>query len=149
MNISNKVKNFAKNDLFNQQSDWKDRFSDHDLDLNIENPFKKDDDSLKSHVLVGLITFVVSFGLGVLTGSLISKRAKDPDDILEEIKAIFKEEGPIEGSWIEMTKVPWKKYAYDTDVFYGGISRMEDEELVQYEFIVDAYTGSLMDIYRV
>lgn len=151
MNISKKVKDIANSDLFNQTSNWKDKILDHDFDFDfdVKNPFKKEEESIDSHIVVGLVTFVVSFGLGLLAGNLLSQRAKDPDEILEQVKDTFKEEGAIEGSWIEMTKVPWKKYAYDTDVYYGGISRYEDDELVQYEFIADAYTGSLMDIYRV
>lgn len=71
------------------------------------------------------------------------------DRILDHVKNQFKEDGPIEGSWIEMTKVPWKKYAYDTDVYYGGVSRFEEGRIVQYEFIADAYTGTIMDIYKI
>ena len=77
------------------------------------------------------------------------KQAIHADSILEDIKSQFREEGPIDGSWIELTKVPWKKFAYTTDVYYGGISRLEENILVQYEFIADAYTGSLIDLYRV
>ena len=71
------------------------------------------------------------------------------DRILNNVKDQFKEDSPIEGSWIEMTKVPWKKYSYDTKVYYGGISRMENGKVAQYEFVADAYTGALMDIYEV
>lgn len=150
--IRKRVKNWADGDLFDQSSDWKDKLLDHDFDLDfdVKNPFKKEEDkTVQTSVVVGIITFIFSFGLGLLAGHWINERAKDPDEILEAIKDAFKEEGEIEGSWIEMTKVPWKKYAYDTDVYYGGISRLEDGQLVQYEFIVDAYTGSLMDIYQV
>ena len=48
-----------------------------------------------------------------------------------------------------MTKVPWEKYNYQTKVYYGGISRFEEGKITQYEFIADAYTGSVMDIYKV
>jgi predicted small secreted protein len=34
------------------------------------------------------------------------------------------------------------------DVYYGGISRKEDGVLVQYEFIADAYTGTILDLYK-
>ncbi len=42
-----------------------------------------------------------------------------------------------------------EKYAYKTKVYYGGISRFEKGQITQYEFIADAYTGSVMDIYKV
>lgn len=93
---------------------------------------------------------VISFVLGMLTFAFFKqKKSLKADDILKSIKKEFLKEGPIDGSWIELSKVPWKKFAYETDVYYGGISRYEESKLVQYEFIVDAYTGSLIDLYRV
>ena len=96
------------------------------------------------------ISVVLSFVLGLFTFSFYSKKkTKSADTILKSVKKEFLKEGPIDGSWIELTKVPWKKFAYETDVYYGGISRYEENKLVQYEFIVNAYTGSMIDIYRV
>ena len=63
-------------------------------------------------------------------------------------KRAFLKEAPIEGSWIEMKKSPLQKFALRTDVYYGGITRYEDGQLVQYEFLADANTGSILDIYR-
>lgn len=101
-------------------------------------------------VFFGIIGFIFSVLLGLLIQSQRSKRkTMHADDILENVKNQFRTEGPLDGSWIELTKVPWKKFAYETDVYYGGISRFEESNLVQYEFIADAYSGSLIDIYRV
>lgn len=96
----------------------------------------------------------IAFGFGLVAGWFSKEytNKKYPlhgDNILKNMKQVFLEEGPIEGSWIELTKVPLRKFAYQTDVYYGGISRLEQGELVQYEFIADAYTGSIMDVYRV
>lgn len=99
---------------------------------------------------LSVIGAVLAFLLGFLTFFLVDRNTPvHADKILDKIKEEFKDEGPIEGSWIEMTKVPWKKYSYETSVYYGGISRIEDNEIVQYEFVADAYTGALMDIYKV
>ncbi|MFO8069039.1 MAG: hypothetical protein R6U02_03500 [Alkalibacterium sp.] len=96
------------------------------------------------------IVLVLSFFLGVLSFKQYSeKKALKADDILKDVKKEFLKEGTLDGSWIELTKVPWKKFAHKTDVYYGGISRYEDYKLVQYEFIADAYTGTIIDIYRV
>lgn len=98
----------------------------------------------------GVLGFIFSLLLGLLVHSQVAKRKTlKADDILERVKSQFRQEGPIDGSWVELTKVPWKKFAYETDVYYGGISRIEENDLVQYEFIADAHTGSLIDIYRV
>lgn len=95
----------------------------------------------------------VLFGAGVVSGYVLNSymRKNKPlngDTILKRVKKAFLEEGPIEGSWIELTKVPMQKFALKTKVYYGGISRMEENQLVQYEFIADAYSGAVLDIYR-
>lgn len=97
-------------------------------------------------------------GAGILFAGLVSgwfarkyikeKRPIHADDILDDVKERFLAEGPIDGSWIELTKTPVQKVAIETDVYYGGISRYEEDELVSYEFIADAYTGSVLDIYK-
>lgn len=94
------------------------------------------------------------FGAGIACGYFLSRyiqknKAINGDHILTDVKKLFLKEGPIEGSWIELKKVPLQKFALKTDVYYGGVSRMEEDQLVQYEFIADAYSGSILDIYRI
>lgn len=99
---------------------------------------------------IAITGVVISFILGALSFFLVDKKTPvSADRILNNVKEQFKEDGPIEGSWIEMTKVPWKKYSYDAKVYYGGISRYEEGQIAQYEFVADAYTGALMDIYKI
>ena len=99
---------------------------------------------------LAIVALVASFLIGAVAFFFVEKKVTvSADRILDNVKKKFKEDGPIEGSWIEMTKVPWKKYAYNTKVYYGGISRFEKGQITQYEFIADAYTGSVMDIYKV
>ena len=55
------------------------------------------------------ISSVVSFLLGLFAFFLMEQKVPmNADKILNRVKDQFKEDGPIEGSWIEMTKVPWK-----------------------------------------
>lgn len=99
---------------------------------------------------LGLGLLAAGFIGGWLTRKAIAEeQALDPDHILDYVKKQFLKEGPIEGSWIEMTQSPSKKVAIETDVYYGGISRYEEDQLVQYEFIADAYTGSILDVYKI
>lgn len=106
---------------------------------------------VEDYEFVGIILgTIAAFGLGFALHAILSeKKLINPNKVLEEVKNVFKEDGPIEGSWIEMTPVPWDRYSYHTDVYYGGITRVEDGERVQYEFIVDAHKGTLMNLYRV
>lgn len=78
----------------------------------------------------------------------IKNKTLSADDILEKVKTDFLKEGPIEGSWIHFKKEPLQTFAIKSKVYTGGISRIEDGELAQYEFVADAYTGSIVNIYR-
>ncbi len=95
----------------------------------------------------------LGLGVGVLGGLAsafwyLNQKAMNADEVLSKIKEAFLKEGPIEGSWIQFEKKPLQKFAIKSKTYTGGITRKEDEELVQYEFIADAYTGTVLDIYR-
>lgn len=110
-----------------------------------------DELSNKQKTIAGsIVGFIIAFGLGMIAENQLAKRRTlSPDAILSQVKQEFKAEGPIEGSWIEMKHVPWKNFAHETAVYFGGITRCERGEFVPYEFIADAYTGSLIDVYRI
>ena len=97
-------------------------------------------------------------GIGLLTGAAVgaiitkwyqNHKVLSADDILEQVKSDFLQDGPIEGSWIHFKKEPLTKFAIKTEVYTGGISRIEEGELVQYEFMADAHTGSIIDIHKI
>lgn len=99
------------------------------------------------------ITLAVGASLGVLAGVLatkwlIKRQKMKPEVVLEQVKSAFLAEGPIEGAWIEFTKTPLQKFAIKTQTYTGGITRLEDGDYAQYEFVADAQTGTVMDIYR-
>lgn len=97
----------------------------------------------------------IGIGIGLLSGIastlLINqyKKKLSADDILKRIKKAFLKEGPIEGSWINFEKQPVRKFAIQTEGYNGGITRLEDNHLVTYEFWADAKTGSVLDIQRI
>lgn len=106
---------------------------------------KRNDGLIVASIGVGL------FAIGALTGYLtkqylVEKKTVDADLVLNNVKDDFKDTGDIEGAWIELNPVEHEIYPHKTDAFKGGISRVEDDKLVQYEFIADAYTGTVMDI---
>ncbi|MEY8445650.1 PepSY domain-containing protein [Enterococcus ratti] len=95
----------------------------------------------------------VGIGLGLLSGitSMIwyqRKKTLSADHVLEQIKTSFLKEGSIEGSWISFEKEPTRKFAIHSKAYRGGISRVEDGEVVYYEFLADAYTGTVLEITR-
>lgn len=105
--------------------------------------------STKEQICAGIL-FASGIAVGASITALIYENQKrvDGDEILGTVKKMFLEDGPIEGSWIELHPVPLTRFSSETEVYYGGISRKEEDELVQYEFIADSYTGTVLDIYK-
>lgn len=95
-----------------------------------------------------ILSFILSI-LGIFL--IVQNKALHPDRILNDIKTKFRTEGPIEGSWIEMNKVPWSEptATESREVYYGGLSRFENGQKVHYEFVADAYTGDLIKLYEI
>lgn len=95
---------------------------------------------------------VIGFITGVAATFLIKEvyDRKAPyhsaDAVLKHVKSAFKEEGPIDGSWIYMKTEPYRQHAITTDVYRGGITRHRQDELEQFEFVADAYTGTILEV---
>lgn len=95
----------------------------------------------------------IGAGIGLATGIATTiwvknRNALKADDILDKVKTAFLEEGSIEGSWINFEKQPIRKFAVHSDAYSGGITRMEDNQLVMYEFLADTKTGTVLEIQR-
>ncbi|GAA5416389.1 hypothetical protein Pryu01_01423 [Paraliobacillus ryukyuensis] len=89
-------------------------------------------------------------GVGVLIGYTIrdqmSQQFVKPENALKLAKEAFKQEGPVSGSWIYMKPEEVSKNNLTYMVYRGGITRTIDELNKQYEFYVDAHTGSIIDV---
>ncbi|MFD2446444.1 PepSY domain-containing protein [Bacillus sp. CGMCC 1.16607] len=99
-----------------------------------------------------------SFLLGVAVGAvscyatnkyLMEQSYISAEKVLENAKKQFKENGPINGSWIHMKVEPFEKNLLSYQVYKGGISRKTNDGGEQYEFIADAKTGTLLEIYSI
>ncbi|MDT2737513.1 hypothetical protein P7H00_10265 [Enterococcus pseudoavium] len=92
----------------------------------------------------------IGLAAGIAANHYYRKQQKmSPDKVLNQIKAAFLKEGPIEGSWISFETEHMQKFAITMDVLSGGITRTEDDHLVAYEFKADAKTGAVLSIERV
>ncbi|MDN4606982.1 hypothetical protein [Sporosarcina highlanderae] len=99
---------------------------------------------------------VKDFLSGVLTGvaaGLIVNQAfeklnpKTPAErVLSDVKEAFKKEGPIDGSWIVMKPEPFTNNVLSMEVYRGGISRIRNGELEQFEFAANAETGTVVEL---
>lgn len=76
---------------------------------------------------------------------LLEQRIK-PENALKLAKEAFKQHGPVSGSWIYMKPEEITKNHLSYTVYRGGITRTIDDTNRQYEFYVDANTGSIIDV---
>ncbi|WP_301109161.1 hypothetical protein [Sporosarcina sp.] len=97
--------------------------------------------------LAGVLTGVAA---GVVVNEAFNKINEEvpADNVLKKVKDAFKEEGPIDGSWIVMKPEPYTNHVISMDVYRGGVSRMKDGKLEQYEFAADAKTGTVVELVR-
>ncbi len=89
------------------------------------------------------VTLGASGIAGFIAGKLSANR------ILKLVKNDFASEGSLTGSWINDKAVPFQRFAVKTQAYEGGVSRLEDGDEVDYEFVADAYTGSLLELKRI
>ncbi|HJA27614.1 MAG TPA: hypothetical protein H9720_04705 [Candidatus Limosilactobacillus intestinigallinarum] len=95
------------------------------------------------------ITLGASGLAGFIAGKLFGNRPMSARRILRMVRNDFAREGQITGSWIDHHAVPFQRFAVKTNAYQGGLTRREDDELVNYEFKADAYTGSLLELKRI
>jgi predicted small secreted protein len=100
-------------------------------------------------------TFILGVAVGALSGYATNKYISTQsfitaEKVLEGAKNRFKEQGPISGSWIHMKVEPFNKNHLTYQVYKGGISRNSTSgNREQFEFIADAKTGTLLDVYSI
>jgi predicted small secreted protein len=95
------------------------------------------------------VTLGASGIAGFIAGKLFGNRQISANRILKLVKDDFASEGDVCGSWISDEVVPFQRFAVKTAAYQGGITRLEDNQKVDYTFVADAYTGSLLELKRV
>lgn len=95
-----------------------------------------------------LIGAIAGFFSGLQARENLQQPKLTPQQILKKIRRAFQAETPVQDSWINMKPQHFQKFAIKTDVYRGGISRLEDQQLIQYDFLADANTGSVLELKR-
>ena len=103
----------------------------------------------KSSFTAGVFLAAGAFVGAWLVSKFYEKKLVNGDIIVGNVRRLFTVVGTIEGSWIEMDPVYIEQEDFSGYVYYGGITRKEQEELVQYEFYADAKTGAVLDLYKI
>lgn len=76
-------------------------------------------------------------------------RSFTSEEILHIAKTAFKEQGPINGSWINMEKETLLAPDQTYTVYRGGITRMNGSIKEVYEFVSDSNTGRILDVNKI
>ncbi|KRL39999.1 MAG: hypothetical protein LKJ22_00065 [Liquorilactobacillus nagelii] len=96
-----------------------------------------------------LLGAIAGFISGLQASGLFQKSGRlTPQQILHRVRHEFQKETPIQDSWINTRPEPFQKFALKTFVYHGGVSRLEDQQLIQYDFLADANTGSILELKR-
>ncbi|WP_252314565.1 PepSY domain-containing protein [Sinobaca sp. H24] len=93
---------------------------------------------------------LVGVGVGIVAGYALSEcTAKDqisPEKALKKVKENVKDHISINGSWIHMTPENYKKDQLEYRVYRGGLSSTKEGRTNQMDFIVDAKTGTILEL---
>ncbi|MDE5415863.1 PepSY domain-containing protein [Alkalihalobacterium chitinilyticum] len=95
--------------------------------------------------------FALGIGVGLVAGLLLrSKIGQDliaPERALKQVKNKLSHSFNVTGSWIHMIPETWNKNQLEYTVYRGGLTAStENDENLQYDFIVDAKTGTILDV---
>ncbi|MBU7455743.1 hypothetical protein [Leuconostoc fallax] len=102
---------------------------------------------MNTSIVTKLSCGLAGFSLGMWLFSKSAEAAK-PHHVLDNVKHQFGQEGKILGSWINRTPQRYQKFAIKYIIYGGGITRLENNVPVNYLFMADAHTGSIINIKR-
>ncbi|MGM9988877.1 MAG: PepSY domain-containing protein [Bacillaceae bacterium] len=93
---------------------------------------------------------IVSLGAGFAAGYLLQKKREDNrfvsgSDALKNAKEIFKKKSEVVGSWIYMVPEKVERFQIGYDVYRAGINTIVDGEAKNYELLLDAKTGTILE----
>ncbi|SFE95552.1 PepSY domain-containing protein [Alteribacillus iranensis] len=93
---------------------------------------------------------LLGVGIGFLAGYALKEYTGgdqiSPEKALKNVKENVKGQVPVNGSWIHMTTENYTKDDLNYKVYRGGISSTKDGETKQLDFVVDAKTGTILEL---
>ncbi|MGD6816915.1 PepSY domain-containing protein [Metabacillus sp. 84] len=96
---------------------------------------------------------LAGIALGFAAAYLLKDQLKSPfissDKALQLVKKEFRKKGPIEGSWIYTVPEDYSIHDSNHKVYKTGITRTTEGALEQFEAIVHAQTGLLLEVNKV
>ncbi|WP_369902238.1 PepSY domain-containing protein [Bacillus manliponensis] len=94
---------------------------------------------------------LAGIGIGFAAGYVVANKIQEQahissDKALKMVKEAFENKGEITGSWVHMVPETFEKYDLTYDVYRGGITTALDDIQERFEFLVDAKTGTILEI---
>ncbi|SDI79190.1 PepSY domain-containing protein [Natribacillus halophilus] len=93
-----------------------------------------------------VIGVTVGFAAGYAVKEACTSKSVSPEKALKEVKSNVQNKIPVNGSWIHMNPEHYEKNDLDYDVYRGGLSSHEDGQTKQHDFVVDAKTGTILEL---
>lgn len=99
---------------------------------------------------MGFKRIALGIGIGFIAGLVVrsnfSKENISPEKALRIVKQKLKDHVTIDGSWIHMIPESMTKDQLEYKVYRGGISSTTNSENIQFDFIVDSTTGTILEL---
>ncbi|SCN00690.1 Propeptide PepSY amd peptidase M4 [Bacillus cereus] len=101
---------------------------------------------------------VAGLGVGFAAGYLVANKVQEQSHISSEkalkmvkqalkmVKQALSHKGEITGSWVHMVPETFEKYDVAYEVYRGGLTTMLDDIQERFEFLVDAKTGTVLEV---
>lgn len=97
--------------------------------------------------------FIIGAGLGFAAAYLLRNQLKSSylssEKALQIVKKEFKKRGPIDGSWIYTVPEDYTVNDLTHKIYRTGVTRTVEDKLEQYEALVEAETGVLLEINQI
>lgn len=101
-------------------------------------------------MIMKLRHFLIGAGIAIAAAVAVKRYVMTPyissEKALRIVKSAFKQRGPIDGSWIYTVPEPYTVNGETVIVYKTGITRSCLGKLEQYEVMVDAKTGMIVDV---
>ncbi|MEE6130674.1 PepSY domain-containing protein [Priestia flexa] len=94
---------------------------------------------------------ITGIAVGFASAYLYQKKKSSLSSMeaLQIAKQAFKQNGPINGSWIQTTTKVINRYGLAFEGYSGGITRSVDGSREQYEFFIDKSSGNIIDLVKI
>ena len=96
------------------------------------------------------IKILTAVSIGFFGGFLVKKaldlQPLSPEKALSKVKTAVKEAINIDGAWIFLQKENWTNGKLTYEVYKGGLTETVNDEVLHYDFIADAKTGTLLHL---